>query len=220
MPAHCNLVPPVLRLIVLSALLVLSLSATAQTVRYATDQLSIPLRSGTSTGHKILRMIKSGTPLTVLETSDAGYTRVRTGDGAEGWVLTRYLMSSPAAREQLSTLSERVAELSAENARLRDSAGELESTREALQETRAELEAIRQTAGRTLAIEEENKRYQQEVLEARERLRGLELENAALKDESGRDWFLMGAAVALGSLLFGLIIPRIPWRQQRRWDQF
>lgn len=209
------------RILVLATCLVFcSTAATAQTVRYATDELSIPLRSGTSTSHKILRMVKSGTPLTVLETTDDGYSRVRTSGGVEGWVLSRYLMSSPSAREQLAGLTERVAELTAQNERLKDTAAALEETRETLAATREELEAIRQTAGRTLAIEEENKRYQQEVLEARERLRALELENTALQDESGRQWFIVGAAVALGSLLFGLIIPRIPWRQRRRWDQF
>lgn len=208
-------------ILLLSLFLITAIApAAAETTRYATDQLSIPLRSGTSTGHKILRMVKSGTPLTVLEKSDKGYSRVSTSDGTTGWVLTRYLMDSPSTRDQVAALAERVAGLTAENEKLKARAADLEGTRETLRQTRKELEAIRQTAGRTLAIEEENKRFQDEVLEAREHLRALELENAALKDESGRDWFLVGAAVALGSLLFGLIIPRIPWRQQRRWDQF
>ena len=31
---------------------------------------------------------------------------------------------------------------------------------------------------------------------------------------------LMGAGVVLGSLILGLVIPLIPWRRKRRWDQF
>ena len=40
--------------------------ATADT-RYVSDELGITLRTGKSTQHQILRMVTSGTPLTVLE---------------------------------------------------------------------------------------------------------------------------------------------------------
>ncbi len=51
-------------------------------------------------------MIDSGLRLEVLERDSAsGYSRVRTPGGTEGWVLSRYLMSEPSAREQLEKLT-------------------------------------------------------------------------------------------------------------------
>ena len=80
--------------------------------RYVSDQLEIPMRTGKSTQHRILRMLPSGTPLEVLELDkENGWTRVRTPDGKEGWVLTRLLMDIPAARDRLARAEKRLAEL-------------------------------------------------------------------------------------------------------------
>jgi uncharacterized protein YgiM (DUF1202 family) len=73
---------------------------------WVSDEFEITLRSGPSTTNAIQLMVSSGTELEVLERdADAGYTRVQTQGGTEGWVLTRYLMNEPSAREQLQTLS-------------------------------------------------------------------------------------------------------------------
>ena len=77
-------------------------TASAQTV-WVSDEFEITLRTGPSTSNAIERMLSSGTQLEVLERDDeSGYSRVRTRAGTEGWVLTRYLMSEPSAREQLA----------------------------------------------------------------------------------------------------------------------
>ena len=207
----------------LAALLLLCLApalAWSATTRYATDQLEVPVRTGKSTSHKILRMVKSGTPLTVLREDEDGYSQVDLGDGRTGWVLSRFLMDEPVARDRLANAEARVAALEEENRRLENELEAFKATRESLARCGSELDEIRQTAARSIEIEEENRRLQQEVVEARDRLREMELENASLRDESSRDWFVAGASVALGSLVFGLIIPRIPWRKRRRWDQF
>ena len=77
--------------------------------RYVTDQLEITMRSGTSTQNSIVRMLRSGTAIEVIETDDeSGYSRVRMSSGTEGWVLTRFLMTEPSSREQLVTLRRRM----------------------------------------------------------------------------------------------------------------
>src|SRR3569833_2253419 len=61
-------------------------TATAET-RYVCDELEVTLRTGQSTQHQIVRMVKSGTAVVVLATdANTGYTKVRTPSGAEGWV--------------------------------------------------------------------------------------------------------------------------------------
>lgn len=73
---------------------------------YASDQVEVLMRTGPSQQHAIVRMLKSGVALEVLERDqNKGYSRVRTTGGTEGWVLSRYLMAEPAARELLEKLS-------------------------------------------------------------------------------------------------------------------
>src|SRR3569832_2533421 len=94
-------------------------TATAET-RYVSDELEVTLRTGQSTQHQIERMVKSGTAVEVLATAaNTGYTKVRTPSGAEGWVLSRYLMTSPRARPPLDELQRRRATLEIENLQLK-----------------------------------------------------------------------------------------------------
>ena len=80
--------------------LFIGVSAYAEDV-WISDQFEVMLRTGPSTTNAIERMLPSGTPLEAVERDDeTGYTRVRTANGAEGWVLSRYIMTEPGAREQ------------------------------------------------------------------------------------------------------------------------
>ena len=98
----------------------------AATTRYVTDNLEITLRSGQSTKHQILRMLKSGTKLDILETNPkSGYSRVRTAQGLEGWVLTRYLVNVAGARERLAESDKKIVKLEIANTRLQGKLGRL-----------------------------------------------------------------------------------------------
>ena len=80
--------------------------------RYVTDELEVTLRSGQSTRNNIVRMLKSGTALEVLEDSgDTGYSLVRLPSGTEGWVLSRFLVNQPVARDVLPDVQRRYAAL-------------------------------------------------------------------------------------------------------------
>jgi len=205
-------------LYLLLMLTLLASPAQAET-RYATDDFTVPVRSGASTRNKILRMVSSGTPLTVLRTSDEGYTQVKTPEGTVGWILTRYLMDQPATRDQVAQLKERITALEGENQALQDEKKMLEVTRGDLARCNEDLTEIRRTASQALSIEQDNVRLQQEIAAVQEQLFQLETQSASLRDESHRNWFLVGAGVVVGSLLLGLAIPHIPWRRRRRWDQ-
>jgi len=108
-------------------LLVLASAAVAE-ARYVQDQLEITMRTGESTRNSIIRMLASGDRVELLESNpDSGYSKIRTSDGTEGWVLTRFLMSEPAARQQLANLRIRAATLREEQGRLET---ELEGVRD------------------------------------------------------------------------------------------
>ncbi len=214
-----------------SCLLILSGNAVAET-RYVSDTLEITMRSGKGTSFGITRMLRSGTPVEVLNVDKkSGYTQVRTNSGKEGWVLSRFLMKGQAARERLATAEKNLAELELENrklttamATLKEEKGALESNLSALEgESRGvsqELAEIRRTASSALAIDSENKDMKGRMVSLERQLQTVQQENEALKDRTARDWFMVGAAVVLLGIIVGLIIPKIRFRKKSSWDTF
>jgi SH3 domain protein len=209
-----------------------SAAAPAQTAAYVTDQLEATLRRGTGTEYAIVRMMPAGTPVEVLEVDAAsGYSRVRTTQGAEGWILTRYLMDEPAARDQLETLRRRLQEalaqrgsagelldaMAAERDTLAAERDELERSRDALSRELAELTAA---AAEPLRLRERNLELDQQVEALQAELTGEQIANRELRRNTQRDWFVAGAAVLLLGLVLGVVLPRIRWRRRSRYGDF
>ncbi|HOW75914.1 MAG TPA: TIGR04211 family SH3 domain-containing protein [Candidatus Competibacteraceae bacterium] len=188
--------------------------------RYATDSFKLPMRSGGSANNRIVRMVPSGTPLEVLETNDEGFAKVRTPERIVGWMLTRDLMNEASPRDRVLQLEGRVTTLEEENQTLRGENESVKVIRNDLTRCGEELSEVRNKASQTLAIDEENRKLQQEMATMREQMERLEQQSSTLRDDTSRNWFLSGAGVVLGSLFLGLVIPLIPWRRKRHWDQF
>jgi SH3 domain protein len=199
---------------------------------YVSDSLEITMRSGMSTSHGIIRMLRSGTPLEVLETdNDSGYSRVRTRDGKTGWVLSRFLMKGQAARDKLAAAEKRLADIEIENNKMsaamemmKAKVNSIEKDRTSLdgvnRKVSQELAEIKRTASSALAIDSENKELKSRVVALERKLQTLHQENEGLKDRTDRDWFMVGAGVVLLGIIVGLIIPRIRWRKKSSWDTF
>lgn len=214
-----------------SCLLVLSGNAMAET-RYVSDTLEITMRSGKGTSFGITRMLRSGTPVEVLNVDKkSGYTQVRTNSGKEGWVLSRFLMKGQAARERLATAEKKLAELELENRKLTTAMATLKEEKVTLETNLAALEGesrgvsqelaeIRRTASSALAIDSENKDMKGRMVSLERQLQTVQQENEALKDRTARDWFMVGAAVVLLGIIVGLIIPKIRFRKKSSWDTF
>ena len=144
--------------------LVLAGNAVAETL-YVSDTLEITMRSGKGTNFGITRMLRSGTPVEVLDTDKkSGYTQVRTKSGKEGWVLSRFLMNGQAARDRLATAEKNLAELELENRKLTTAMSALTEEKSGLEKNLQELEGqsrgvsqelseIRRTASSALAID-------------------------------------------------------------------
>ncbi len=212
-------------------LLCLMLIAPAQAQNlYVTDRLEIPMRSGTSNQHRILRMLPSGTEVTVLETNKSlGYTRVRAPSGVDGWVLSRYLMDIPAARDRLVNAEKKLANLELQNKERAAKLAEAGNTRESLliqtqqlqsenETLKTELAEIRRTASNALALDSENKQLKNKLLQLEREQQNLAQENDSLKDRSDRDWFMVGAGVIIVGIILGLILPRIRVKKRSSWD--
>ena len=199
---------------------------------WVSDQFEITLRSGPSTSNAIQLMVGSGTGLEVLERdADAGYTRVRTAGGTEGWVLSRYLMSEPSAREQLQSLSGQLSsanttgssltnQLSAIRSEYRTAENRIETLEREKAALEKELTEIKRTAANVLSINTENTDLHEQVMDAGIRVDILEQENRELSSQTTRYWFMTGGLVLVIGIILGLWLPRIRWQRRSRYDRF
>jgi len=194
--------------------LAISLLAASQVsiavTKYVTDEFEVMLRTGQSTKHEIRRQIKSGTPLVVLQESE-GYTNVRMPNGVEGWVLTRYLMNQASGRERLAALEKRHEKLKTK-------------FDQAVAEEKAsmgkEISRLKQIAKRPLELQRENDQLKAQLAQEKDRYEKLAIESEVLKSPlKDRKWFVSGALVVIGSMIFGIILTRIPWQRKKKWNQ-
>jgi len=213
-------------------LILLPASQAAAQSMWVSDQFEVMLRTGPSTNNAIERMLPSGTALEVLERDDeAGYARVRTAAGTEGWVLTRYLMNEASAREQLEALTSRLTNADAQGSSLtsqldavkgeydtasRRIAG-LEGEKSRLED---ELAEIKRTAANVLAINDQNKQLRDQLANAEIQAATLEQQNRELTGQTTRYWFMTGALVLVVGMILGIWLPRIRWQRKSRYDRF
>lgn len=210
----------------LALVLLMSCGIVQAQSRYVTDQFQITLRSGESSGHKILRMLPSGEKLTLLSSnSENGYSKVRAADGKVGFVLTRQLMDGPSARDRLTKAEQRLKELqeepgrlSSKLARLQDEfeklQGKYNSLSEQKQKLDKELEGIRRTASNAIRISNERNDLRKMVAQQTHQVENLKQENRELRNETNQRWFLIGGGVIIIGIILGLILPHL--RFQRR----
>jgi SH3 domain protein len=204
--------------------------ANAESV-WVSDQFEITLRTGPSTSNAIARMIGSGTQLESLETdAESGYSRVRTSGGTEGWVLTRYLMGEPPAREQLIRLSGQLTNANAEGSSMSSQLSSIETEYRAATQRIAALESerdqlnselaeIKRTAASVLAIDAQNEDLRQQLADSQIEVSVLEEENETLSSQSNRFWFISGALVLFGGIILGLILPRMKFQRRSGYDR-
>ena len=199
---------------------------------WVSDEFEITLRSGPSTGNAIQLMVGSGTELEVLERdTESDYTRVRTGGGTEGWVLSRYLMTEASAREQLQALTSQLTSANTQgsslNSQLAAIRGEYEDSQAKVQglerdvaRLEQELADIKRTAANVLTINDENTGLRDQVGAADMRREVLEQENRELASQSIRYWFMSGGLVLVVGIILGLWLPRMRWQRRSRYDRF
>ena len=211
--------------------LLISMHALAEVV-WVSDQFEIMLRTGPSTNNAIKLMLSSGKQLEVLERdTELGFAKIRTAGGTEGWVLSRYLVSEPSAREQLEILKNQLASANADatsiGLQLNVIKGKYDDTRQQIRalendNTRleSELAEIKRTAANVLSIDSRNKELQQKLMDAEIRVRVIEQENQEFSNQKSRYWFLSGAMVLLVGIVLGLWIRKIRWQRRSDYDSF
>lgn len=93
--------------------LVAGLSGLDAAASHITDRLLAGLYAEPALTEQPLQLLPSGTPLEILE-RQAGFQKVRLGDGTEGWVEARYVSEEKPAKAMLLEAQARLAQLQAE----------------------------------------------------------------------------------------------------------
>ncbi len=198
-------------IVFLAALIPLAASAETRFV-----EVEVTLRTGQGTEFGIVRMIRSGTPVEVLEQDrQSGYTRIRMPGGTEGWILTRYLTDSPVGAEELVAARQRIDQLARENRELIEERNRYMGEADTLAE---ELARLKDLSSNAIALEDANRGLRSTLIRNEETIGKLEADNQRLRSSVTRDWFLTGAGVLGGGILLGVVLPRLRWRRKRSWS--
>ncbi|RJR23021.1 MAG: TIGR04211 family SH3 domain-containing protein [Desulfobacteraceae bacterium] len=193
---------------------------------YVSDNLEAALRSGPSTQHKIIAMLKSGREVEVLDSSE-GWSLVKVqgkaGSFTEGWILSRYLMNRIPWEIQARALEEQNVSLKEKTGPLEDSLRsskikevqlekQLKESNEALDLIKKKYESLAREAATYLDLKESFRNSQEALTQCRQEVEETTAENQKLKSSDRKMWFLAGALV----LLCGLMIGLVAGRQQRK----
>ena len=213
-----------------SALLMLLLTISAPgfaKTSYISDELPVAVRSGATTGHRIIKFLTSGTPVTVIgSSSDNKFVEVELSDGKTGWIATQNLMDIPSGRDRLAAANKKyadfaktikdyestIADLKSEVRQLKNEKSTLENESTNLSNS---LNDLKITAANPLALSKKNKELKRELDKTKDEAAMLEKDNQQLRSNVAQEWFMIGGAVSLGSLIFGLILTRINWRRKK-----
>ena len=214
--------------------------AAAET-RYVGDQLVITLRQGKSNQHKILKTLKTGTPLELLEEGDP-YLKVRTNDGVEGYVLRQYISADPPKTQRIeelellnSSLQKKIRALEEVRSnlemQLQTTEGNYEEKFASLTSKSADLEqnleqalsnerimaekyeTLLSQAENVVEIAAEHEQLLQKNNKLEAEVRALLKNNDKLADSRMIKWFLAGGGV----FLFGWVIGKISRKKRSRF---
>lgn len=196
-----------------------SLAASAQELRYVSDKLFVPLRSGMGSSFRIThRGLPSGTTLTLLEENlDEGWSKVSTASGKEGWVQNQYIVDEPIAKIKLeradkkiiqlttrqTTLNNELKTLRSQNTELKTQLGDTNKSSEKISD---ELRDIKKISSSTLELNDaHNILLQNHQLLQTER-DSLTAENNQLKRDRSYNQWIYGAGIMFLGVILTLIL--------------
>lgn len=219
-----------LTLLVSTVVLLTAGSAQASTA-YISDELTVPLRSGPTSGHRIVhRGLPSGTQMEVLEVDEAaGFSRIKTTRGTEGWIRSQYLVSEPIAKQKLAAAqrarTNAQAALAAEQAKVRELT---ESNRERgstntsnakrIADLEAELAEITRISAGAIATNAENTTLQEVNARLQDELDDIAQSRAQLEDNTFNQALMIGGGLLLLGLIAGVLIKARPHRSGSAWS--
>lgn len=214
----------------LAFLMVVSGAAQARTV-YIDDTLYAPVRSGQGTQFRILHSgLRSGTSVTLLEQNESsGYSRVRTSQGIEGWIPTRYLTNQPVAQDRLDAANReleqtraQLEELQSQMSQVSGQRDQLSSREQQLEQQVAtlteELDKIRSVSSNALNLDRRNRELQESNQKLKNEVEVLTAEVERLEAKRESDFMLLGAGLLILGMFIALVLPWLkPTKKNDTW---
>jgi SH3 domain protein len=214
--------------------------AAAETM-YVSDKLLITFRQGRSTEHKILKTLKTGAALEILEREEGdNYVKVRLQSGAEGYVLSQYLTNDTPKpilisrlEKQVEKIREQLAQAKAKRAKSSlelnavqekqaqkegELTGNIEELNLALATAKKDLQAVTgkyntlvDNSGKVVEITNDRDRLQKSNENLSAKVQSLTAENEDLLRTGMIKWFLAGGGV----FFFGWLVGKISRKKRR-----
>ena len=181
-------------------------------IRYVTDEFEITVHRKMNLNSDVVAELRSGSPVKVLKINrDEGFVMVATANEKIGWMLESYLLEEPVGRQKYVALKKEYDKLKTEfDAQLQKRTLKLST----------ELNQVKKISKRPLELEKENQQLKDLLQKERDRIDVIKQENRAFKSiHKDRQWLVTGAVIAIGSLVLGLIITKIPWRRRKSWGE-
>ena len=214
----------------LALLMVVAGVVQAQTV-YIDDTLYAPVRSGQGTQFRILHSgLRSGTAITLLERNEeSGYSRIRTSQGIEGWIPSRYLTNQPIAQARLESANRELEQTRAQLEELQSQMSEVSGQRDQLSsreqaleqrvaELTKELEEIRSVSANALSLDRRNRELQESNQKLKNEVEVLTAEVERLEAKRESDFMLLGAGLLILGMFIAVVLPWLkPTKKNDTW---
>ncbi len=161
-------------------------AASAEEQAWVGGEVRVNLRTGASTGHRILGVLETGDPVVVLSRGER-WTQIQTQDGTRGWIPIGFLEPQPPPVLRVEQLE-----------------AEVETLRKSLDEN--------QSSSSELAAERE--RLVARDTEREAELRRLTAENLDLKAGERWPYLITGASILAAGMILGALLQRTSGRRQ------
>lgn len=209
-----KLIKKIIVAIIFTALL---FNAYAESFVYITDEVEIPFRSENSiNNNNIIRTLPSGLKLSVLQTTENGWTKVKYQDSV-GWMVSRYLSTKPSARKELERINEEnnnnkliLKKLQSEKRNLEFKISKIKKENENLNINNSKIilenKHMEGVYKNSLEIEHDRSELTKTVLQLTEELKISRNNYQIANDRVARNWFIAGALILFLGIIIGLIM--------------
>ena len=196
-------------------------TARAETV-YVSDVIKLTVRSGPGNEHKSIALTESGQQLELIKSGEE-WSLVRLANGAEGYVLARYLTTVPPGRFQFLQLQEKIKVLTAQAAGLAEESKRLKAENEKLaaavagsqaqtESLRGEYETFKHEASDFVGLKARTDAQAAELEQKNKQIAALEAQSDDVYRTTYLYWFLAGAGVLFAGFLTGYSVKRQRWK--------
>lgn len=172
---------------------------------YISDDITVTLREQPRNDAAPVGSLKSGARVTLLQSlGPDSFARVRTAEGREGWVTSRYLSAQPAAKDRYQQTQQ---ELASAQTRIDSLERELRTAQQQVAQARPAFETA-----------QENERLRTAMAE-------LEQNSAAQRqrydaEKARRRTLLSGGGLVVVGVILGLLLPWMGRGRKRRYSEF